>query len=242
MGVTIGHASIDENGKIRNGAAGDQTEGEVCTRSWYNASWKSVIRPKDSKIAEKIAKTMEKACSNNKIGYDQYQRTTLYTAAKAVGWDLSKITTPCECDCSSLVAVCVNAAGVTVSKDIYTGNEREALVATGKFEVLTGSAYTGSSARLKRGDILLSSGHTAIVLSNGSNAGSTVSVGSSRPTTTKKATDAAKSFSKDIAGTYTVTAGSLNVRSGAGTNKNILVTIPKGTTVKNYGYYTLIKN
>ena len=30
MSVTIGHASIDENGKAYNGAAGDQTAKEVC--------------------------------------------------------------------------------------------------------------------------------------------------------------------------------------------------------------------
>ena len=55
----------------------------------------------------------------------------------------------------------------------------------------------------------------------------------------KKATDAAKSFSKAIAGTYTVTAKSLlNVRNGAGFNKNIMVSIPHGTKVKCYGYYT----
>ena len=116
---------------------------------------------------------MEQACANNKIGYDQSQRTTLYTQAKACGWDLSKITTACETDCSALVAVCVNAAGITVSKDIYTGNEKAALVNTGKFTVLTGSKYISSSTYLKRGDILLASGHTAIVLSNGSGATST---------------------------------------------------------------------
>lgn len=54
-----------------------------------------------------------------------------------------------------------------------------------------------------------------------------------------KAKDPAYSFSKSIAGTYTVRAnGGLNVRDGAGTSKKVLVTIPNGTQVKNYGYYT----
>lgn len=169
MSVKIGHASIDENRKINGGQAGDQTSSEVCTRTWYNKPWTSVIRPKDSVAAEKIAKAMEQACANNNIGYDQYQRTTLYTQAKANNWDLSKITTACECDCSSLVAVCVNAAGISVSKDIYTGNEQAALKATGKFDVYTESKYIGSDSYLKRGDILLGAGHTAIVLSDGVN-------------------------------------------------------------------------
>ena len=60
-------------------------------------------------------------------------------------------------------------------------------------------------------------------------------------TTSKKATDSAKSFLKSLSGTYTTTAN-LNIRNGAGTNKGIMVTIPKGTKVKCYGYYTAVKN
>ena len=170
MSIKIGHASIDENKRVHGGVAGDQNRKEVYTRLWYNKPWTSVIRAKDSAAAEKIAKAMEQACANDKIGYDQYQRTTLYTQAKACNWDLSKITTACECDCSSLVAVCVNAAGIPVSKDIYTGNQKAALEATGKFDVYTASKYTGSPNYLKRGDILLGDGHTVIVLENGANA------------------------------------------------------------------------
>ena len=170
MSVKIGHASLDENNKIKGGNAGDQTKKEVCIRTWYNKPWTSVIRPKDSSVAEKIATAMEQACANDNIGYDQNQRTTLYDQAKANNWDLSKITVACECDCSSLVAVCVNAAGISVNKSIYTGNEQASLNATGKFNVYTAAQYIGSDAYLKRGDILLGAGHTAIVLSDGSGA------------------------------------------------------------------------
>lgn len=198
MSVTIGHASIDENGKTAGGAAGDQTGKEVCTRTWYAKGWNKVIRPNDSKIAEKIAKAMEQACANNKIGYDQYQRTTLFSLAKEKNWDLSKITTPCECDCSSLVAVCVNAAGVAVSKDIYTGNEAAALKNTGKFTVLTDTKYLNGEEYLKRGDILLKeSSHTAVVLSNGSKAGAS---GTSSSAASKPASSTAEQ-------TYTVKKG-----------------------------------
>ena len=174
MSVTIGHASIDENKQVKGGSAGDQTKKEVCTRTWYNKPWTCVIRPKDSAKAEKIAKAMEQACANDKIGYDQGQRTTLYTQAKAANWDISKVTTACECDCSSLVAVCVNAAGIAVSKDIYTGNEKTALANTGAFELLTDTKHLTMAKYLRRGDILLGAGHTAIVLSNGANASPTV--------------------------------------------------------------------
>lgn len=59
-------------------------------------------------------------------------------------------------------------------------------------------------------------------------------------TTSKKATDSAKSFLKSLAGTYKVTASSLNVRNGAGVTKKKMVAIPKGTAVKCYGYYTSV--
>lgn len=171
MAVKIGHASIDERGKASGGMAGDQTGKEVCTRDWYDKGWNKLIRPKSSEVAEKIARAMEQAAANDKIGYDQSQRTTLYVQAKNEGWNLSKITTDCECDCSSLVAVCVNAAGIGVSKDIYTGNEAAALKNTGEFDILTDKKYLIGNTCLKRGDILLKEGsHTAVVLSNGSGA------------------------------------------------------------------------
>ena len=168
MSVKIGHASIDERGRASGGTAGDQTGREVCIREWYNKSWNKVIRATDPKVAEKIAQTMEAACNNDNIGYDQFQRTTLFTEAKKVNWNLGKITVKCETDCSALIAVCVNAAGVSVSKDIYTGNEAAALKATGEFQVLTLPKYLNSDKYLMRGDILLNeSHHTAVVLSNG---------------------------------------------------------------------------
>lgn len=167
MSVNIGHASSDENKAIKGGNAGDQTAKEVCVRTWYNKPWTTVFRPKNSSVAEKIAKAMEQACVNDKIGYDQSQRTTLYEQAKLVNWDLSKITTACECDCSALVAVCVNAAGISVSKSMYTGIQKDTLDKTGEFSLYTSSKYTGSADNLMRGDILLGDGHTAVVLSNG---------------------------------------------------------------------------
>ena len=45
-------------------------------------------------------------------------------------------------------------------------------------------------------------------------------------------------FDKSIAGTYTTT-GNLNMRDDAGVSKNSLCVIPKGTKVKNYGYYSV---
>jgi len=59
------------------------------------------------------------------------------------------------------------------------------------------------------------------------------------PTTEKKAKEAARSLNKALAGTYVVTADKgLHIRSGAGSGKSSLAVLPKGTKVRNYGYYT----
>ena len=167
--VKIGQASRDERGRYSGGTAGDQDGKEVAIRGWYNRPWNKLLRAKKATAREKIAKAMEDACANNSIGYDQGQRTTLYKLCRANGFNISAINEPCETDCSALVAVCVNAAGIYVSGDIYTGNEAAALMATGEFELLTEPKYLVSDEYVKRGDILLYEfHHTAVVLENGS--------------------------------------------------------------------------
>ena len=52
----------------------------------------------------------------------------------------------------------------------------------------------------------------------------------------------ATGFDKSIAGTYEVTASSLNLRASAGTNNNvnkIITAIPRGTKIQCYGYYNM---
>lgn len=167
--IKIGQASRDERGKYSAGRAGDQDGQEVAIRTWYNRPWNKVLRAKNPDVAEKIARAMEDACRNDNIGYDQYERTTLYDLCKANGWNIKAVNRPCETDCSALVAVCVNAAGVRVSGSIYTGNESTALLKTGEFELLEAPKYLLTDDYLKRGDILLYEfHHTAIALENGS--------------------------------------------------------------------------
>lgn len=186
MAVKISHASIDERGKATGGAAGDQTGKEVCIANWFTASWDVVLRPKTTSIADKSAKFMEQACSNQNIGYNQGQRNTLYEQAKKVNFDVSKITVKCECDCSSLIHVAVIAAGVNVvygSNGFTTRTMVDKLVASGNYEKLTDSKYLTSDKYLKRGDILVNIGsHTVMVLENGS------SVATVSPTTPNVAT------------------------------------------------------
>lgn len=173
MSVKIGHACIDERGKISGGAAGDQTGKEVCTRTWYANGWGLVLRPKSAAVAEQMAAACEAACANNSIGYDQGQRNSLNTQAAKVGYDLSRVGA-CECDCSSLMAVCAQAAGVNIpytsGNAPTTSTMKAAFSGTGQFDVLTNSKYLTSDAYLQRGDVLVKPGsHTVMVLSNGSN-------------------------------------------------------------------------
>ena len=175
-GVVLGSSSKDERGLYRGGQAGDQTGKEVYTLNWYNGGWKYVIRPKTNALAEKIASACEQGCLNNNIGYNQYNRNSIYNEAKKVGLDLSKISTPCDCDCSSFVSTCCICAGLPENIFFAGGNMRittnllSACESTGEFMVLTTTTYTREKDYLKRGDILLADGHTVIVLSNGAKA------------------------------------------------------------------------
>lgn len=189
MAVKIGHASVDERGKIQGGTAGDQTGKEVCTRDWYAKGWTVLLRPKTAALAEKLAKACEAGCANNKIGYDQNQRNTLRAQARKAGYDLSRITTACECDCSSFMTVCAEAAGVNMDSAYSSGNApttstmQAKFTAIGQFDALTDKKYLTASDYLKRGDILVKKGsHTVMVLSNGAkvSSASTVSVSAAK--------------------------------------------------------------
>ena len=229
MSVLIGHASIDENGKANSGNAGDQTKKEVCTRNWYNKSWDVVIRAKDAAVAEKMAIACEQACANDKVGYDQYQRNTLYTQALKVNFDLSKITTACECDCSSLMCICAIAAGIPAGT-LYIGgnmrttrNMRTAFKNTGKFEILTDSKYLTGDAYLKRGDILVNEGsHTVMVLSNGAK------ISTSKPVENKPVED---NKNAKVIGTA-ISKMAMNVRTGPAVGYKTIATIANNTTVQ----------
>ena len=148
MAVKIGSARIDENGKAHGGKAGDQTGKEVSTQNWYlNSKGWRVYRAKNPAVAEKIAQCMERACANSAIGYDQYQRNTLYKEAEKFGFDTAKVTTPVETDCSALVRVCCafRWASVVLPEGFRTGNMPANLSKTGAFTELTGAKYQEQS-------------------------------------------------------------------------------------------------
>lgn len=210
MAVKIGSARIDENGHARGGKIGDQTGKEVSTQNWYKHSkgW-VVIRPKGAFEAERIAQAMAAACKNNNIGYDQGNRLSLWNKAKPKGFFPGLVDEKCETDCSALVRVCCAYAGIIVG-NFTTANEKAILKATGDFDILTDAKYTDSSVYLLRGDILCTKtqGHTVVVLSNGSKA---------KPRTPQPAAREVR-----------VTGGSVNVRTGPGTDHAVLGVVHKG--------------
>ena len=166
--VMIAHASSNENGKVTGGKAGDQTGREVCIRSWYNRPWTAVIRLKDPQMRERLAYAMKSAADNNYIGYNQMRRNTLLTYARQVKYDISKVKTPCDTDCSALVSVACMYAGIP-ENILYrngncstTGNLKSRLKPYS--EIHTSKDYIAKSDKLIVGDILLYEGHHVAVV------------------------------------------------------------------------------
>lgn len=54
--------------------------------------------------------------------------------------------------------------------------------------------------------------------------------------------DAAQKTDKNLAGSYKVTASSLHIRAGAGTNKTSLGILKNGEVINNYGFYSIASN
>lgn len=170
--VLIGHASISEKGTV-NGAKGDSTSKEVCTRTWYSKPWDFMAIHPDITVREKHAKAIEDACANNNIGYGQSDRNTLNTLAKAVGYDLSKVG-KCNCDCSSLqnvAAVASGAKGVTYGSNGWTTRTMKSALQSIGYKIITDSTYLKSADYCVRGAIYVKSGsHTVCGLTDGAKA------------------------------------------------------------------------
>lgn len=168
--VKIGHASIDENGKISGGKAGDQTGKEVCIRDWYSGKWNVLLVCTDTVVANSATNYMKAICEDNDFGYDQGQRTTGYLAIVNANGKVANAT-PGEFDCSSLVASCYKLAGLNVNVNCTTRNLRAALLATGKFVAYTDSAHLTSDAYALPGSVYLKEGeHVVMALGTGSKA------------------------------------------------------------------------
>ena len=216
--IKIAHARSSEH-KTKYGTAGDQTGREVSISNYYPGKNLSIYRAKKETKREIIALTMEAACKNDLIGYSQgKERYTLWEEAEPVNFNPSKVKKKCNCDCSSLVAVAINAAGIHVPKTISTATMEKAIERTGEFQIIKGDVT------LQRGDIVRRTGHTFVVVQ--------------AEREEKEEVDFAHEFDGSLKGTYK-TKGRTNLRRGAGLGKKILQTVPGGTLLKNYGYFSI---
>lgn len=155
----IGHARKDYDHK-----AGDSSGKEVCKTGFtYNSSdksvydWTYVFRPKDISKSNKAAAMCEKACANNAIGYSKNGETEYGKAkamtklAKAVKYDLSKITTKCGCSCGDLICLCNHYAGLSTC---YIGSGKQLAENLKKNKNFTCYRYK-KGMQLYRGDTLI---------------------------------------------------------------------------------------
>ena len=232
----ISNSGSDEHKQYTGGTAGDQTGHEWELKAWYNRPWTVVLRYPDQTVALEIAKLSIAAALNNKIGYDQSQRTTYWKQLKAANFDPSAITIPCEQDCTAGVSANVRAAGylcgIKALQQIpicSSRNMREEFTKAG-FKALTASKYTSSTKYLLPGDILLYVNH---------HAAANVTIGSAvknewhpgTPTIVVPTTD------DDVKKPYVeIINGNANVRSGPNTSYKSLGVAKKGQKFKYFGY------
>lgn len=209
MAVLIGHASISEKGTI-NGAKGDSTRKEVCTRTFYSKPWDFMAIHPDANVREKHAKAIEDACANDNIGYGQNDRNSANTEAKKVNYDISKIKTKCNTDCSALqnlAAVASGAKGVTYGSNGWTTSTMKRALKAAGYIIIEDKTYLTSETYCVRGAIYVKeSSHTVCGLTNGSNASkilkkagiSSSSSSTSSTSSTTSSTYTKKKFIKDV--------------------------------------------
>lgn len=163
----ISNSGKDENSGTKGGKAGDQTGHEWELKPWYNRPWTVILRYPDQSVALTIAKLSIAAALNDKIGYDQSQRTTYWKQLQAANYDPSAITTACEEDCTAGVSANVKAAGhihgIKKLEDLpicTSRNMRKEFTAAG-FIALTDRKYLSGPNYLLPGDVLLYENHHA---------------------------------------------------------------------------------
>ena len=197
----LSNSGHDENYSYANGQAGDQTGTEWELRAWYSYPWDCVLRHPNVEVRALIAELGIEAALNNKIGYDQYERTTFWYQLAKSGYRPANITVACESDCSAGVSAICKAVGYlyndskmkNISPDNWTGSMKAAFKSAG-FEVLTASKYLTSSDYLVAGDVLLNeTHHTCLVISSGAKSGEnqTIYDGSTSSSTSNNEDDGA---------------------------------------------------
>lgn len=230
----IANSGKDENGAYKGGQAGDQSGHEWELKAWYNRPWTVILRWPDIQVGLLIARLGCAAALNNRIGYDQNQRTTYWKQLQAADYDPSKITVPCEEDCTAGVTANCKAAGCLMDipgleelpVSVYSGSMKSLFVKAG-FKVLTASKYLTGPNYLLPGDILLYEGHHAATnVTYGKNV---------RPDKVPDSADAPQT--PQIAGPRVVVTGDrVNVRRGPSTDYAVMGVTDKGDALRYFGF------
>lgn len=172
MSIRIGHAVMDELGKIIGATPGDQTGKEIALSTWYAKNkagriWKYYLECTDRAMAERAAQYMEQICADSSFGYtqDKVRRWSGYHAIIANGGVVSGARG--DFDCSTLIFTCYILAGANIEPDGYTGNLRARFLASGKFRLFSDTAHLSSDALATRGGIYLRDGHVLMALESG---------------------------------------------------------------------------
>lgn len=239
----MAHFVCNEKGRIDGSEPGDQGykgKEEVRISPYYakndvGKAWSWVLRARDVSMAERIAHNMELIVANSNIGYDQDRRMDMYNSILANGGDITKARG--DSDCSAGVCAATALAGGNVSAKLATGGMLKAFKSSGQFDVLTDAKYIQSSDYLRRGDILLRLGHTAVMVDNGSKADNDVPTQYKPPKlpTGRTYPIVVDEFWTDDAGKEYGVHSWCRVRSGPSTDDDILGKAYKGERFDAYG-------
>ena len=234
MKIIIGSARSDEHGKLSSGKSGDQKQvsspdykGEVSEQEFYvhKKGW-IVLRARNADVAKKLAIAMRTACSNQYIGYDQSNRLDILSHGTN-----SFVKT--ECDCSSLVRVCVQEATGKKVSNFTTENEQVMLA---KLNMFDRYVYKSGMA-MYEGDILVTAtkGHTGII-THGNVRGETITymayTGSSKSLVDALKAVGEKDVSKDHRTKIAQANGMQNYVGSGVQNTKLLQLLRKGLLVR----------
>ena len=190
MAVYLLEAYYDENHKtgyegtkpgdqIQKSAEGERDSiGEVRQSDWRNMKATMLCRYKDRDMAKKHAEAAKFFVNSKHVGYSQPNRLSLKNYIKSIGYkNYKKLDKDKEVDCSSLMCLCCNLAGVSAVGDWNTTEMLKQMPKLTKyFDIYTSDKdpkYFNSPDYLIEGDILIRDGHTAGVYGNGSKVGPT---------------------------------------------------------------------
>lgn len=129
---------------------------------------------------------------------------------------------------SEHVGMVEKVTGNTIT--VIEGNKNDAV---GRRSIQVNGRYIRGYGVPKYSDKGTSTGSSGKTSSN-----TTTSSGTATKSDTK--IDAARNFDQTLTGSYRVTASSLNMRAGAGTDKTVLAELKKGDRFQCYGYYSVV--